>query len=62
MECFNSQGQQERFYKYSHKRKFMEKVGLLKNGTGGLLTQDLENAEVLNVFFTSLLTSGMLDP
>lgn len=31
-------------------------MGLLLNGEGALLTQDLENAEVLNDFFNSIFS------
>ena len=32
-------------------------MGTLLGGAGDLVTQDIEKAEVLNVFFTSVFTS-----
>ncbi|GAB0184094.1 mitochondrial enolase superfamily member 1 [Grus japonensis] len=41
------------FYKYiSSKRKTLENVGLLLNGAGDLVTKDMEEVKVLNIFFT----------
>ncbi|GAB0178212.1 mitochondrial enolase superfamily member 1 [Grus japonensis] len=46
------------FYRYvSDKRRTRENVGPLQNETGNLVTQDMEKAEVLNNFFTSVFTS-----
>ncbi|KAJ7424018.1 rna-directed dna polymerase from mobile element jockey-like [Pitangus sulphuratus] len=46
------------FYKYiGDKRKTRESVGPLLNGTGTLVTQDMEKAEVLNAAFASVFTS-----
>lgn len=45
-------------YKYIHdQRKTREKVGLLHNKTGDLVTQDVERVEVLNATFASVFTS-----
>lgn len=42
------------FHKYIRgKRKTIENVGLLLKGAGVLVTQDMDKAEVLNVFFIS---------
>ncbi|KAK4810509.1 hypothetical protein QYF61_004289 [Mycteria americana] len=38
------------------KRKTRENVGLLLNGAGDLVTQDMEKAEVLSAFFASVFT------
>ncbi|RMC04935.1 hypothetical protein DUI87_18111 [Hirundo rustica rustica] len=38
---------------YGTKKKTIEDVGLLLKGAGVLVTQDMDKAEVLNVFFTS---------
>ncbi|GAB0206869.1 mitochondrial enolase superfamily member 1 [Grus japonensis] len=46
------------FYKYiSDKRKARENVGLLLNGAGALVTQDMEKSEVLNAAFASVYSS-----
>ena len=46
------------FFKWiSSKRKAKENVGPLLNGAGDLATQGMEEAEVLNTFFTSVFTS-----
>lgn len=54
------------FFKYiSSKKKTRENVGLLMNGVDALVTKDTEKAELLNVFFASVLTakaSGILAP
>ncbi|GAB0185602.1 mitochondrial enolase superfamily member 1 [Grus japonensis] len=45
------------FYRYvGDKRRMSENVGPLQNETGDLVTQDMEKAEVLNDFFTSVFT------
>lgn len=41
----------------SNKRKIKENRGPLLNGAEALLTKDIENAEILNTFFTSVFTS-----
>ena len=47
----------ERFHKYvDSKRKSREDVGLLLNGAGYLVVMDMEQAEVLSAFFTSVFT------
>lgn len=38
----------------SYKRKIWENAGLLKNGTWGLMTKDIEKAQVLKAVFTTL--------
>ncbi|GAB0190077.1 hypothetical protein GRJ2_001473000 [Grus japonensis] len=49
------------FYRYvSDKRRTRENVGLLRNETGDLVTQDMEKAEVLNDFFASVFTGKCL--
>ncbi|KAK4827438.1 hypothetical protein QYF61_017995 [Mycteria americana] len=46
------------FYKYlGDKRKARENVGPLLNETGHLVTQGMEKAEVLNVFFIPVFSS-----
>lgn len=46
------------FYKYTaYKRKTRGYVGLLLNGEGALVTQNVEKAKVLNAFFNSVFTS-----
>ena len=46
------------FYKYiGNKRKTRENVGPLLNKTRDLVTQDIEQAEVLTAFFVSVFTS-----
>lgn len=45
------------FCKYiNSKRKTRKSVGLLLNGAGGLVTKDMERAEVFSVFFASFFT------
>ncbi|GAB0204458.1 mitochondrial enolase superfamily member 1 [Grus japonensis] len=49
------------FYRYvSDKRRTRENVGPLWNETGDLVTQDMEEAEVLNDFFASVFTGKCL--
>lgn len=51
-------GNKKCFYKYiSSRRMTTESVGSLMNGTGAVVTQDVEKAEVLKAFFTSDSTS-----
>ena len=51
-------GNKKDFCKYmSSKRKTKENVGLLLNGTRALVTQDMEETEVLVVFVTSVFAS-----
>ncbi|GAB0204007.1 hypothetical protein GRJ2_002866300 [Grus japonensis] len=51
-------GNKKGFYTYiSSKRKMRENVGLLLNGAGDLVTQDMEKTEVLNAAFASVFTS-----
>ena len=51
-------GNKRGFYKYVHdKRKTSENVGPLLNGARDLVTEDIEEAEVLNSFFASVFTS-----
>lgn len=40
----------------SNKKKTRENVGPWLNGAGDLVTEDMENAEVLNIFSTSVFT------
>ena len=50
-------GNKKSFYRYiSDKRKASENMGPLWKETGDLLTQDMEKAEVLNDFLTSVFT------
>ncbi|KAK4810492.1 hypothetical protein QYF61_004272 [Mycteria americana] len=50
-------GNKKGFCKYiGDKRKTRENVGPLLNGTGDLVTQDMEKADVLNAFFASVFT------
>lgn len=39
------------------KRKTEENMGLLLNGTGDLVTKEVENTDILNAFFDSAFTS-----
>lgn len=48
------------YYHLNSKRLNKEKVGLLLNGMGDLVTVDIDEAEALNVFLVSILTSGLL--
>ncbi|GAB0186779.1 mitochondrial enolase superfamily member 1 [Grus japonensis] len=49
------------FYRYaSDKRRTRENVGPLRNEMGDLVTQDMEKAEVLKDFFTSVFTGKCL--
>jgi len=51
-------GNKKNFYRYiSDQRKARENVGSLWKETGDLFTWDMEKAEVLNDFFTSVFTS-----
>ncbi|KAK4807194.1 hypothetical protein QYF61_024314 [Mycteria americana] len=51
-------GNKKGFYKYiGDKRKARENVGLLLNEAGGVVTQDIKKAEVLNASFASVFTS-----
>ncbi|GAB0179621.1 mitochondrial enolase superfamily member 1 [Grus japonensis] len=51
-------GNKKSFYRHiSDKRKTRENVSPLQNETGDLVTQDMEKAEVLNNFFSSVFTS-----
>ncbi|KAK4821892.1 hypothetical protein QYF61_004408 [Mycteria americana] len=50
-------GNKKSFYRYvGDKRKTRENVGPLQKETGDLVTQDMEQAEVLNDFFASVFT------
>ncbi|KFW07543.1 hypothetical protein N327_05512, partial [Fulmarus glacialis] len=50
-------GNKKSFYRYVRdKRKTREKVGPLRKEMGDLVTRDVEKAEVLNDFFTSIFT------
>ncbi|GAB0192642.1 mitochondrial enolase superfamily member 1 [Grus japonensis] len=50
-------GNKEGFYKYvSSKRKTRENLDSLLNGTGDLVTNNMEETKVLNAFFASVLT------
>jgi len=54
----NIKGSMKSFYRYiSDKRKARENVGPLWKETGDLVTQDMEKAEVLNDFFSSVFNS-----
>ena len=51
-------GNKKCFCRYIISRRMTrENVGSLLNGTGALVTQDMEKAEVLKAFFTSVSTS-----
>ncbi|KAK4817866.1 hypothetical protein QYF61_001676 [Mycteria americana] len=51
-------GNKKSFYRYiGDKRKTRENVGPLWRETGELVTRDMEKAEVINNFFTSVFTS-----
>lgn len=46
-------GNKKGLYKCTNdRRKTRENVGLLLNGAGALVSQDMEKAEMLNAFFT----------
>ena len=50
-------GSKRDFYKDVNKGNTRESVGLLLNPhSGALVTQDMEKAEVINEFFTSIFT------
>lgn len=50
----NIKSNKKSFHKYLRgKKKTIENVGLMLKGTGVLVMQDMDKAEVLNVFFTS---------
>ena len=52
-------GNKKGFYKYiSRKRKTLENVGLLLNGAEDLVTKDMEEVKVLNVFFTLIFAGN----
>ncbi|GAB0177726.1 target of Nesh-SH3 [Grus japonensis] len=54
----NVKNNKKGFFKYiSSKRKTRENVGLLLNEVGDLVTDDTEEAELLNAFFTSVFTA-----
>lgn len=51
------QGNKKGFCKcISSRRKTWKNVDLLLNGSGGLLTKDMEKADVFNAFFASFFT------
>ncbi|TRZ06704.1 hypothetical protein HGM15179_020403 [Zosterops borbonicus] len=60
-EVYRSQikGNKSFYYHFNSKRLNKEKVNLLLNGMGDLVTVDIDEAEALNAFLASVITGGL---